>query len=74
MKIRMIGKTMVAIWTNDKDLGRKITARVGQIGAKYGRETASGEWRWSDVPGSKKVKFEEVGQLVPYIRLMRERK
>lgn len=72
MKFKHIGNQFVAIWTAD-GLGRKVVAINGQTGATHGREQPNGEWRWSAVPGSKQVVFTEIGQLVSFVKLMRQR-
>lgn len=73
MRIRRIGDTLAAIWVHEDGLGRKLTAVVDRPGAIYEREVAPGQWRGWPVPGSKKVVFTEVGQLVPFIKMMRKR-
>lgn len=72
MKYRHIGNQFVAVWTHE-GLGRKVSAIKDEKGAIHSRELVNGEWRHSPVPGSKNVVFTEIGQLVSFVKLMRER-
>lgn len=73
MRIRQIGDTFLAIWTGEDGLVRKITASKGSPGATYECEVAPGTWRSWPVRGSRNVVFSEVGQIVPFVKLMRDK-
>lgn len=73
MKFRHIGNQFVAIWTNEQGLGRKVVATKDLPGAVHGRELSDGEWRYTTVPGSRRIVFTEISQLVSFVKLMRQR-
>lgn len=72
MKIRTIGDSFVAMWVGEDGLVKKISATRDRPGATFNCEVSPGQWRSWPVPGTRNVVFTEVGQLVPFIRMMRK--